>query len=585
MPGIENDDDDSDDGKDKRRIKTEEASQNLEPIDQQDTPPSNAGNDRSICSASIDRNSVQSSVDRTSQNLAAAEDTRPTSGRSNDPSSPLGETTSIPLDMHNSDSHGHGHESADMRKSPEQLTHEQDNEDGSHPADRNSPPGMLSYTYQSTESNQVLQAGGDDDEKQGTRREVVSEPNESESSLSDMGPPGRYDTACLDAEIESEAWKALEKHLNNGWLSNLNLKRLPFVPALSLTEYPKFISRRSRTQGQVDWSPDPHNASLITSLFSYWKIQSMAPDNAWRLWAQGLLALQGNVWILDAEQLLCVRNTGLVGRLPDVSVDDLMGRSRRDLMAKLLALWQIITLIADLIQRAAENLPTSPLEIATLSFAVIALLIYILLWNQPCGASAPIHITASRRPTAADLDELAWMSRESIVSRYTHEVRTLKIGSLPPLKLGRFSLPRSRAILHGPSNVWSMISVVICTMTFGAVHMISWDFAFPTRIEKLLWRIAILMNIGIPACHVVAVSVCIVIETPQIKNKVLNRWLHGRSMGSFMFNGFTAPVILLGAGAYVIARLYILVEVFRASCFLPPGAYVATGSSNIPQFS
>ena len=36
---------------------------------------------------------------------------------------------------------------------------------------------------------------------------------------------------------------------------------------------------------------------------------------------------------------------------------------------------------------------------------------------------------------------------------------------------------------------------------------------------------------------------------------------------------------------YLLARLYLLVEVFRTLCFLPPDAYISTWAANIPHIA
>lgn len=40
--------------------------------------------------------------------------------------------------------------------------------------------------------------------------------------------------------------------------------------------------------------------------------------------------------------------------------------------------------------------------------------------------------------------------------------------------------------------------------------------------------------------------------------------------------------VFVSSGIYVVARLFILVELFRTLCFLPADAYVSTWTTNIP---
>ena len=40
--------------------------------------------------------------------------------------------------------------------------------------------------------------------------------------------------------------------------------------------------------------------------------------------------------------------------------------------------------------------------------------------------------------------------------------------------------------------------------------------------------------------------------------------------------------VFVSSGIYAVARLFILVELFRTLCFLPAYAYVSTWTTNIP---
>jgi hypothetical protein len=59
--------------------------------------------------------------------------------------------------------------------------------------------------------------------------------------------------------------------------------------------------------------------------------------------------------------------------------------------------------------------------------------------------------------------------------------------------------------------------------------------------------------------------------------------LSARAKG--LWQGIPDGIILLLClilASYVVCRLFLVVEVFRCLCFLPPSAYVATWATNVP---
>jgi len=60
----------------------------------------------------------------------------------------------------------------------------------------------------------------------------------------------------------------------------------------------------------------------------------------------------------------------------------------------------------------------------------------------------------------------------------------------------------------------------------------------------------------------------------------------------FVFGGhleylhrFYTGLVIVSCFFYFIARLFLLVEVFRMLCFLPPDAYISTWAANIPHIA
>ncbi|KAI2996637.1 hypothetical protein CAN33_0032150 [Aspergillus niger] len=201
------------------------------------------------------------------------------------------------------------------------------------------------------------------------------------------------------------------------------------------------------------------------------------------------------------------------------------------------------------------------------------------------------------------------------------------------------------------SDMLTDIAMFIGSMVFGGIHLIAWDFQFPTVVERYLWWAAALWC---TACVVACTLLVLTLFGLDDIEEALTRFLHGfdhsapgdtrsenpvdgepdpssektpnqeserstspplnanedvehqaprshcqksiREKAIFVLRRFfhflrplvnalfyfVAILLIPCAIAYIVARLFIVVEMFRTLAFLPPDAYVATWSSEIP---
>lgn len=105
---------------------------------------------------------------------------------------------------------------------------------------------------------------------------------------------------------------------------------------------------------------------------------------------------------------------------------------------------------------------------------------------------------------------------------------------------------------------------VIAGLVFGSLHCAAWNFHFPTPTEKLLWRVSSLICAGMLPAYYSVLLYDIHIKWSSVVRMPL-------------------PVIeIVLALGYFLAPLFLVVEVFRSLCFLPPSAFIATWSSQVP---
>ncbi|KAF2398886.1 hypothetical protein EJ06DRAFT_479696 [Trichodelitschia bisporula] len=284
-----------------------------------------------------------------------------------------------------------------------------------------------------------------------------------------------------------------------------------------------------------------------------------------------LAALQGNVWILDARQLFIARKTGIISSLPALREADIQDRTKSDGAVKLLALTQIAWLILQVIMRSKEHHPSTQLEITTIAFSACAFLTYLLSFAVPQDISQPVTLQAARYPTPAEALLLAnqgpapWFDGV-VLERWSWGRRGYW---MPDTALHYVGSDLMGVKLHRFGPFWG--GSAVGGLVLGAVHAVAWQMVFPSDWERMAWRIAAISTAAIPPVYAVV-----------------------QSMSAAVFMGIAAAVTwiyvstwyttltFVSTVAYFGVRLFVLVEVVRSMAFLPPGAFVANWSANIP---
>ena len=96
---------------------------------------------------------------------------------------------------------------------------------------------------------------------------------------------------------------------------------------------------------------------------------------------------------------------------------------------------------------------------------------------------------------------------------------------------------------------------------FGAVHCTAWNLDFPTATEQFLWRLSSVILTVLPM-----LSITIYWATQQLIN-VMGKL-------DYRVNWMRAPIAALLVPLYILARIFLLVEIFRQLAYLPPSAFV-----------
>lgn len=214
--------------------------------------------------------------------------------------------------------------------------------------------------------------------------------------------------------------------------------------------------------------------------------------------------------------------------------DEIFDRSKGDGLGKLILVIQTLWFVTQYLGRWIGHLPRTQLEVMTLAYAALAVVVYCLWWHKPLNVQFPIIVHRSR-PT---------VHPSPSIDDYPG-VGLFKYGRLPdPAEV------RSRVIM-----TTAMVAVI-----FGGIHCLAWNFPFPTSQQRLIWRIC--------ATFITAGPVLIAI----IFNWGTD-WVDIPNPREVWEEGVVGGVFAFLLTCYVIGRGILFVITLLALRYSPPGVY------------
>ncbi|WEW61298.1 hypothetical protein PRK78_006788 [Emydomyces testavorans] len=283
-----------------------------------------------------------------------------------------------------------------------------------------------------------------------------------------------------------------------------------------------------------------------------------------------------------------------------LSVEHIRDKSKADSVARLLALMQVCWFVAQCIMRAAHALPISQLESMALSYIPLFVVTYFFWWNKPKDIRSPSivelpdmsteqrHIFESMAvsnkfdneglkdqvtycnvwyltPRVFEKEEedraiqeaQATASAEVAQGAAARSAKSLKENSKPgtlcEITVSEGEIPNPEIVVaHWDPHLYrSKIWPLTCLfgVSFGALHLISWNSVFPTTVEMWLWRVSAFVSI---------LSMLVFMHF----EKVVLRW-----------DGLLTIISLASPGLYFLSRILMIGEVFAALRAEEPSIY------------
>lgn len=288
---------------------------------------------------------------------------------------------------------------------------------------------------------------------------------------------------------------------------------------------------------------------------------------------------RSRLYHLTASDIVALRGDGSLEKLPSISEEEINDKSKSDGLVRAIAILQIAWMALQIIARANRRLAISQLETSVLAFISCAVIIYGLNWERPKGVQVPYtllryqgdipapvlqHLRNGMHPSALE-NFIGGIFRQVGIS----DVRSEKPGAPLMNHLSYFTTTPDAAA-NIAATFSDVLSLLIGSGIVGAIHVTAWNFAFPTSTERMIWRVTSIYCTS-SGFFVLIIGLCAdILEDQEV--------LTSSNLGLFVT--LTFQLICVG---YVVARLFMIVETFRALFFLPPSAYITTwASSNVP---
>ena len=214
------------------------------------------------------------------------------------------------------------------------------------------------------------------------------------------------------------------------------------------------------------------------------------------------------IFPLDAKQLLYLVENQYVD-LPATEEEDI---AESDRLARYITIVQVVWFSVNSIARAVQHLQITTLELTTLAF-IPCMIISSFCWYYKPSSIGPSNIIPCKTTLASILiaagdkarepyrkTPLDFISREewSISLLWTHDLNILRKLHVPLFARRMNCRPFNRI----PNDNWPKLGFMggtilgIACIVYSAIFISAWNYPFPTKAERILWRVSSLGTLG-----------------------------------------------------------------------------------------
>lgn len=271
---------------------------------------------------------------------------------------------------------------------------------------------------------------------------------------------------------------------------------------------------------------------------------------------------------------------------PKITKKEIEDRSKGDFLSKGIAVLQTTWFITQCILRRVANISLTQVELATVAFSALNVVLWILWFNKPLGVAYPFQVPLVAPNTLADLDLLRspLLQHSSTFTRIQTHFRSrfkekgllalMYIFIIEPFIVtwssvkdmitcdsldqvpNQFSVPT----FYAPSSPNDIIATVIglgVGILFGGIHCVAWSFDFPSIPEEYIWRTS--------AATITAIPLIFFVIVENVRMQTTEACFH-------YFSGVRVLTVCFAIILYCISRAVLVVLPVLSLRCLPPDA-------------
>ncbi|KAF8649498.1 hypothetical protein AX16_005767 [Volvariella volvacea WC 439] len=212
----------------------------------------------------------------------------------------------------------------------------------------------------------------------------------------------------------------------------------------------------------------------------------------------------------------------------EIPEEEIKDKAKGDPLSKALAVVQTTWFIVQCIARQTQGLVVTELELVTLAFAALNAITYFLWWHKPLNAQCPMYFKWNgQRSTGPSRDrDSGTISEKGLIKRIISDFREYSLVVvlwrwLIKKPFSAIFLPLIEMLLDDEfdekekgrkgvgayyagkmdmtDKAYLMYASSLIGIFFGGLHLIGWNFSFPTELEQRLWRISSVVITAVPA--------------------------------------------------------------------------------------
>ena len=283
-----------------------------------------------------------------------------------------------------------------------------------------------------------------------------------------------------------------------------------------------------------------------------------------------LLHIEDNLaFPVTAKQLHYLVQKGHLA-MPQITKREIWDKSKADGFAKTIASFQAGWLVAQVIARGIQHLPVTLVELSTVALLTCTVATAFFWFQKPLGVETPteLHLNVSMTQMLEHVGDVAKAPfRDTPMDFVESHIYTSR-----QLPLSQYWGVQGRPLPRIPNdrdprlhNFEIILVITIPTAAFSLLHLIAWNFEFPTKTELLLWRwTCVSMSVLLGTyCAIEAAS--IVAEGYTTTGLT--------SMNSYKLRWPTNLLFLVSGSLYMCGRVIVLIEIAISLRLLPAGCF------------